>query len=779
MVSLALAARVCGAAQQPATPPMVTTPVPAQPPPPTGGVALSGQVDLARLLDLCSQRLGISIDYDPALLKAQQVTLRSGSGLSDADLWQATNQFLAQKGFTTVRQPERDALSVVKLDEAARSARIEPVTNLSDPDSARPIGGVRAGYRNAVVRLKYLSPKDAADVVRPVLSRSGGGGTAAAPGVAGAGLNQLGPGLVVISDLSTRLDEAIGLLRSQDVAENATVVEEVPAKNMSAAQLGVLVAQVAAKRDAVAGEKLPGEVLPAASGGELLVIAPKRSQAQWRSLIDQLDRREAVETQSYNPKLFAVREVAVLVQQVAGIGGGAGAPGSGGDERSKVLVEEPTGTLLVTATPTQHAKIAELMARLDSVPGEARRPLRAFTIRNRPVSELLAVLQRMIDAGALEATSDTTALAKPLGSGLGVNSAAAPPGTTPLIASPNSPSLNPLGSSRPDSLLPNQNRSVVQGKGGLPIAITADEATSTIIAVGDGRLLQQLEQLIKTLDVRQPQVLLEVVLVSMSDGDALNLGVELEKLKINGSTLIRLSSLFGLSAPVGIGGPAVRQAIEGDGFTGAVIDPGDFSVIVRALQTLSNGRSVSLPRVLVSNNQSASFNSVVQEPFTTALFTSSSTPASTAFGGTSDAGTQLRIKPQIGEGGTLLLDYDISISQFTGKAASASVPPPKQVNSVKSIATIPDGYTVVVGGLEVTTDVDGASQVPLLGSIPLFGALFKNQSHSTSKNKFFVFIKAGVVRGGSMEALRYLSDQQASHAALPSDWPKSEPRVVK
>lgn len=564
------------------------------PPAERGGLVLTGQLDFARLLDLCSQRLKVNIEYDPAVLKQQVVTLRAGNGgLSDAELWTSTNQLLAQRGFTTVRHPGpagQSTLTVVKLDEAARLARLEPVV---DPAEAKPptaatggAGSVIAGFRSATFKLRHLSAKDAAEAIRPVLSRQASGqGAAAAP----ANVTSLGPGLMVVSDLSPRIDEVLAVLASQDTPDNATVVDEVPARNMSASQLATLVAQVVAKRDAVAGEKLPGEVLPAANATSLLVIAPRRVQGQWKSLITRLDQREPAETQTYSPRLFAVREVAALVQQVVGSAGTAGAVGSG-DDRVRVLVEEPTGTLLVTATPTQHGRIAELMARLDNVPGEARRPLRTFTIRNRPVAELLTVLQKMIDAGALEAAGSDAAATQttgPFNTPTGMSPAQLPGGATPLTATPSAPAISPPSAGRPLALGASAGgrgtlSAGTSSRSALPITLTADEATSTIIAVGDGRLLQQLEQLIKTLDVRQSQVMLEVILVSLSEGDALNLGVELEKLQINGSTLIRLSSLFGLSNPVTIGGQAARQAIEGDGFTGAVIDPGDFSVMIRA-----------------------------------------------------------------------------------------------------------------------------------------------------------------------------------------------------
>ena len=74
------------------------------------------------------------------------------------------------------------------------------------------------------------------------------------------------------------------------------------------------------------------------------------------------------------------------------------------------------------------------------------------------------------------------------------------------------------------------------GSGVDTLTLTADEATNTLIAVGEPRVLAQLETLLPTLDVRQPQVMIEAVLVSLSDSQTRQRGVELEKIECSGGT---------------------------------------------------------------------------------------------------------------------------------------------------------------------------------------------------------------------------------------------------
>src|SRR5262249_25600782 len=154
---------------------------------------------------------------------------------------------------------------------------------------------------------------------------------------------------------------------------------------------------------------------------------------------------------------------------------------------------------------------------------------------------------------------------------------------------------------------------------------------------------------------RQPQVMFEVLIVSLSESQTLDLGVELEKLISTGDARIRLSSLFGLGSR-GAGGD--RTVGDGSGFTGFVLNPGDFSVVLRALQTLHHGRSLSRPRLLVANNQQGVLDSVLTQPY--ASTNASNTVTTTSFGGSQDAGTQVTLKPQIagvGGGDHLNLEY--------------------------------------------------------------------------------------------------------------------------
>jgi type II secretory pathway component GspD/PulD (secretin) len=697
---------------------------------------LAGQVDAARLVDLCAQRLKLNIEYDANALKAAgQVTLRLDAGLTDAELWDLTNRVLIARGFATVRVPGRSAYSVVKLADAPGVAGAAEV----------PAGDPSPGFRSAVVRAKHRPAKELVEAATKVLSKTGSSALAL----------KEGPGaLVLLSDTSVRIEQALGLIALIDVPAEAVHIEEIPLRNYSAQQLATLAAQVHAKRELISGEKTPGEIVASPDGGAVLLICDPRAAPGWKELIAQLDTRDRLETVTYSPKVFAAREVAKLIEQAI-------KPGGATDDRWKLVTDDLTGSLIITASPAQHEQVRSLMDRVDSVSAHARRPVRSYIIKNRSVREVQSILEQLVQSGVLAGDP-----ASPAG-------AATPP------ASESSPWPPPSGATTGVTAPPVRSprpavETVHTADRQADLVLSSDEGTNTLIAMGEPRLLSQIETLLQSLDVRQAQVMLEVLIVSLSDSQTLDLGVELEAIGMTDDVRSRIASLFGLGTRAADG---TRIAGDGLGLTGVVLNPGDFSIIVRALQTLNKGRSLSMPKLLVTNNQQATLDSVLEQPF--ASTNASNTVTTTSFGGTKPAGTQITLKPQIAEGDHLLLDYNISLSAFVGAAANASLPPPRQENKVQSAATLPDGHTVVVGGIELNTEGKAVNQVPGLAQIPLLGELFKNRSNTNSRNRFYIFIRANILRHRSFEDLKYLSEVAAGHAAVDDGWPVVEPRVIR
>jgi general secretion pathway protein D len=680
-------------------------------------------------------RSQVSLEFDPALLSGG-VGLRLPAGVSDEQLWALMHQVLAQRGLTTVRLSGATSLSLVRSTDAAALASVEvsPAAGLS----ATPF---QPGFSARAIVLRSGQVRAALDALRPLLSK----------GVGSA--NPLGEsGVIVVADYSAKLEEVLRVLDGIEAPKPSGVtMESVVLKHAKPSALVSLLGQVTTKQQAVGAPKVPGEFVASDADGTLHIIAPTDQLDHWKQLIARFDSSEPVETHDYQPQAFAIRDVASLLEEYL-----ASLP-TQAESKPTIVLDELTGTLIITATPSQHDKIRSLLARLDSAQ-TGPLPLRAFPIRNRPVRELLRTLEDLIDAGALSSQSleSDSAPASVRQSASQTTLRDLRTGTAPLL--PTNPS-NPAASSRASEKGPR---------------LTADESTNTLIAVAEARVLRQVEELLTMLDVRQPQVMLEVLLVSMTETEAVNVGVELERLGTLNDATYKLASLFGLSTSNNNGSRNVGDAA---GFSGAVLNPGEFSAVVRALPALNLGRSVSTPRVLVSNNEQATFSSVFSQPFVRTDTTNST--ATSSFGGSDSAGTTISVRPQIAQGDHLVLTYSINLSSFVGTPAAAGLPPPKQQTNVDSVATIPDSHIIAVGGLDLTSQSSSTSQVPLLGDVPLLGELFKSRSRGTSRNKFFAFIRASVLRSETFDDLRFQSLQAADAAALPNDWPIVEPMLLE
>jgi general secretion pathway protein D len=516
--------------------------------------------------------------------------------------------------------------------------------------------------------------------------------------------------------------------------------------------------------------KTTGTVTELGSSGTIIVADLTPRLEQIRRMVAALESEDTMSTRTFSPRRVGVRDAAQFVQQAIAR--------SGGSPRVEVTIEETTGSLIVAGTPAQLDQFAEILARLEAA-SQAAMPLKSIPIRNRPVSDVVTIVSKLIDSGALESDASTARerLAAAADQTTLRTNSDRTDSSPQVSAGASSFGIGREGSGRGDSV------AAVRGRPGSTtnstnstspgLSLTADEATNTLIVMGEPRLIDQLETLLKTLDVRQPQVMLEVMLVSLSETESLSLGVELERLGTFGNSTFRLASLFGLST----GGAGGRTVGDAAGFTGAVLNPGEFSVIVRALETINSGRSYSVPKILVTNNEQATFSSTLQQPFAT-LNTIGGNQTVQNFGGTQDAGTTISVKPQIAQGDHLLLQYSLSLSSFTGPG-SQGLPPPKQQNKVDSIAAIPDGHTIMVGGLEVITGGKGTTQVPILGNIPILGEAFKTRNNSFNRTRFFVFIRAGVLRRENFEDLKYLSQQGAESANVDDGFPVVKTRVIR
>jgi len=472
-----------------------------------------------------------------------------------------------------------------------------------------------------------------------------------------------------------------------------------------------------------------GSLAPGPRDDILVVTAPRGQLMAWRGLIERFDVPAGAVVRVYPVAGHDAEMLRALIQETVPMG----TPRGSGD-RWKVVGSPMTGSLVVTASPDEHEAIERLVARIVATPPGRLRGTRLYEVKNRKAAELRATVSRLMG------------LDEPLKNG---------------------------GRSDGDAAIGGSGSGAVRSGGDDPVSLTVDDELNSIIASGSSATLDRIGRLIEELDIRKPQVLLEVLLVSLSEGESRDLGVEIQARLGTSGVLTGLGSLFGLSS---VDPSSTSPEVGGNGGSAVILDPGDFSVVLRALETVSDGRSVSTARTLVNNNETASLSNTVSEPYAEVVFDDGD--SITGFGGTESAGTTISVSPQIASGGFLVLDYNISLSAFLGES-TPGLPPASQSTSISSIATIPDGHSIVVGGLELVSQSGSTSKTPLLGDVPILGQLFRSDSASASRTRFYLFIRASVMRSPGFESLRYMSDLRAEELGVGRDDPEVDPVILR
>lgn len=730
---------------------------------------LPGDVPLDMLISLVSDQLKVKILHDERIA-GKKVAIKLPSKIPRGSLMGLLESALKLKGFALV---QGDQPGWYRVDEARQLTSIAPAMSQTGPLSQ--VDAVQAITQ--VFPLFNADAKRADQIVRPFLSQPGGNCIVIDEQDA-----------LVVTDYvpnMKRIEELIQLLDrpSKETEVRFIKLEHIDA-TMAASQLGRLLAV----QGKMAGQMRPGDrpvdVVDDPRGNRLMLVGYPDELENAVELVQKMDVPLGLETHIYHFSIASPKQVDTLTKSLIG------------DIKLKTVyksaVDEKAGLLVVTTTPEIHEQIKSLENQLDTTLESTSPKIEFYKLQN---AKVLDVLETLRDIEGSFGTKLLTA------QGLGADS---PPGSPPGSSAPGNPAI-PGGPGGPGDIAPPGAHGVpptgdptAPGSGVVRIegessygmkteeaSVVADPNTNTLIVVADPAVQQRYATLIEKLDRRRPQVLIEVTFVTLDDSNSLALGVEISR-SIDGSdyTMLNFSS-FGLSeVNPDTGALTIKPGL---GYNGAVVSTDIANIIVRALATQGKGQIESAPKILVNDNATGSLDSSTDSPFTSV--NASTTVATTSFGGYESAGTTIEVTPHISEGEHLNLEYKISLSSFGSSSSSgsggssndnsATVPPPRQRNDVSSEVTVPDGYTVIVGGLKRHDYTETVQKVPLLGDIPGLGELFKSTSKNNRSSILFIFIRPVILRDDQFNDLKYLSDRQLKDAGMKDNFPQSEPLLVR
>lgn len=306
------------------------------------------------------------------------------------------------------------------------------------------------------------------------------------------------------------------------------------------------------------------------------------------------------------------------------------------------------------------------------------------------------------------------------------------------------------------------------------ISIKAHEQTNALIVNAAPDVMRDLEQVIARLDIRRPQVLVEAIIAEVQDADGMNLGIQWGN-KRAGMTQFTNTGLPISTVVAGVdqyrsdGTVSTSLSTALGSFNGmaAGFYQGNWSMLLTAIASDSKNDILATPSIVTLDNMEANFNVGQEVPV---LAGSQTTSGDNIFQTVErkTVGIKLKVKPQINEGDSVLLEIQQEVSSVADSASSSSSELGATFNTrtVSNAVLVSSGDTVVVGGLLDKSTVESASRVPLLGDIPVLGYLFRSNSKQVSKRNLMLFIRPTIIRDrhqyqtASSDKYRTFSDER-------------------
>ncbi len=463
-----------------------------------------------------------------------------------------------------------------------------------------------------------------------------------------------------------------------------------------------------------------GVVAPVRSGNAVILVDVADNVLRLQQVLAQLDRDTTV-YRTIPLENASAAEVARVLTNLAREISEEGQPGAGS---VSVVPVAGSNSVLVRAEPVILSRLIGVVAELDRI-GKAQSDLSVITLNHSDAEEMSTLLKEL-------ATSQAQAAAGPDGASA------------------------PSGPSR--------------------VNISFHKATNSVIISGDADIQQTLRKVVQQLDVRRAQVLIEAIIVEVSDRTARELGVQYFVAPTKNSKRIPFaatnfqSAQTNLLASAGaliLNDPDVKSAIGTQGAStvqaaainsllstnGLIGGIGGqigkniiFGAVINALKTDTETNVLSSPSIVTLDNQEATLSVGQEIPITTGEAVGDNFDNAFRTVSREEVGIILKVTPQINEGGTVTLEIEQETSSVAGQILDTSTDLITNKRVITTTALVDDGDLLVIGGLIDQTDQSTQDKVPLLGDLPVAGALFRTQGRSRDRRNLLVFLRPTIIR---------------------------------
>lgn len=397
--------------------------------------------------------------------------------------------------------------------------------------------------------------------------------------------------------------------------------------------------------------------------------------------------------------------------------------------------------------------------------------LRVYWLEHANAETLLPTLQQLVGGGSDPAQKAGLPPASSSSSSGGSGGTPAPAATTTASAAP----------------------TTVSGAGGSiatrgPAIVTRYEGANAIIVAANADVQRMLGELIRQLDARRPQVLVEAIVVEIGDDAAKRLGVQFllggknipfaatsygnaqpniltlggayaatkltqDSTTVDGTTVVtQTSSALGSSLQEAAAASLLSATGGFAGFAGDIGKNTVFGAIINAVKSDTTSNLLATPHIVTLDNQAAKFLVGQEVPITTGEALSKNFDNAFRTVQREEVGIKLEVTPQVNGAGEVKLFLRQEVSSVAGPVSSRNSDLILNKRSFETTLTVDDGQILAIGGLLNDDERKTIERIPLLSDIPLIGELFKSRSRSRAKTNLMVFIRPTILKNAEDNA---------------------------
>ena len=500
-----------------------------------------------------------------------------------------------------------------------------------------------------------------------------------------------------------------------------------------------------------------GQLTANRSGNAVIIADYADNVARVRALIRQVDRDRAT-VRVIPLKNAGAREIAASLGQLTG-GPGAAPGGAGGSGPGVSIVAiDSSNAVALRGDANGVARLAETVLDLDRR-AAAGADVRVIFLAHADAEKLLPVLQQLVGQAPSAVPSGGNNFTNGnFGDRMG----------------------NPSGAQTPFG---NQQQAGSNGSGGAAVQIPGAtigrgqaviaryEGANAIIISAPADVQRQLGEVVRQLDTRREQVLVEAIIVEISDVAAKRLGVQFLLSGTGGSNIPFSVTNYSNAAPnlLTVAGAVAGEKLDQGsstttalrdaavqtllgatggtfGFGGNLGNNAVFGFVINAVKSDTASKILSTPSIMTLDNQQAKILVGQEVPISTGEALSNNFDNAFRTIQRQNVGIQLDVKPQINAGGTIKLAIRQEVSSIAGPVSPTSPELVLNKREITTTVTVDDGQIIALGGLIDENERNTIEKVPLLGDIPGLGELFKSRSRSKTKTNLMVFIRPTIVR---------------------------------